>query len=334
MRVTRWAPLVTVILFGATGAQAEEVTAAGQRVVAVLGFDANPAAKEQVAAVQALVASQLADAKDLRVISQADLATMLDVERQRKLLGVECTESCMSELAGAIGARYVLSGRADRFGDAWVLTATLFDSHEARALTKAHSEAETEADLPEAARRLSGEVVGALGVPSAQRGLGTAKRGGVTLGLKMGNSFLIGLTAFSLTTDLEIGYRFEPDWVGFIQLGFTWVPRTEIVSQSFGVLPSVVGVRHLYRLDASFQPYWGLGLGVQLALDGKFGFVRDTGPLPMVLGFGGFQYMITERFGVGLEASTNIAQPIVGLINGGSEGGLNFDANATLGWRF
>jgi hypothetical protein len=159
-------------------------------------------------------------------------------------------------------------------------------------------------------------------------------KSGISFGLKLGNQFLSGLSAHALKTDLELGHSLDPEWVTFVQVGFTWVPHSETQDTSFGVIPGVLGIRHLYSLDRRFQPFWGFGLGVQLALNGKFGFVKSTGPLPMLLGFAGFQYMVNDTFAVGLESSTNVAQGMLGLVGDGTGGSLNFNVNGTLGWRF
>jgi hypothetical protein len=66
--------------------------------------------------------------------SPRDVQTLLGVERQRQLLG--CTEegSCLTELAGAIGARYVLSGAVARLGDAYQLSLQTLDTQKATPL--------------------------------------------------------------------------------------------------------------------------------------------------------------------------------------------------------
>jgi hypothetical protein len=70
------------------------------------------------------------------VQSSRDVQQLLGVERQRQLLG--CSEgSCMTELAGAINARFVLSGSLVKLGDAWQLTLTTLDSTKAQPIGRA-----------------------------------------------------------------------------------------------------------------------------------------------------------------------------------------------------
>jgi hypothetical protein len=65
------------------------------------------------------------------VISARDLKNLLGVERERQLLG--CTESnCLTELAGAIGARFILSGQLSRLGEAYQLSIETLDTQKAK----------------------------------------------------------------------------------------------------------------------------------------------------------------------------------------------------------
>lgn len=64
-----------------------------------------------------------------QVVSQRDIATLLGVERQKQLLG--CTEesaNCLTELSGALDARYILSGTLNRIGATYQLTLQALDS--------------------------------------------------------------------------------------------------------------------------------------------------------------------------------------------------------------
>ena len=57
------------------------------------------------------------------------------MERQRQLLGCsEQAQSCMSELADAIGARFVLSGSLSRLGDAYQLSLQTMDTQKTQPL--------------------------------------------------------------------------------------------------------------------------------------------------------------------------------------------------------
>ncbi len=72
-----------------------------------------------------------------QVISQKDIQTMLGMERQKQLLGCsDESNSCLAELSGALGARFVLSGSVARLGDAYQLTLTTLDTQKAVPLAR------------------------------------------------------------------------------------------------------------------------------------------------------------------------------------------------------
>lgn len=73
------------------------------------------------------------------VISSRDLQSLLGLERQKALLGCsdDAAKSCMTELSGALGARFVMTGTLARLGDAWQLTLTTLDSQKAQPLGRA-----------------------------------------------------------------------------------------------------------------------------------------------------------------------------------------------------
>lgn len=70
-----------------------------------------------------------------QVTSQAEVANLLGLERQRELLGcAESSSSCTAELAGALGAQFLMSGSVTKLGqDAFQLSLQVQDT--ARAMT-------------------------------------------------------------------------------------------------------------------------------------------------------------------------------------------------------
>lgn len=102
------------------------------------------------AVTQAVISE--AEAKGFfQVLSSRDLSAMLSVDRQKQLLGCgEDSSSCMTELGGALNARYVLAGNVSRFGDALQLNLQMFDNqknlvvHRATRLSKSESDLRTQ----------------------------------------------------------------------------------------------------------------------------------------------------------------------------------------------
>ncbi|MBK7862715.1 MAG: hypothetical protein IPJ65_29720 [Archangiaceae bacterium] len=89
---------------------------------------------EQVASAMTDAVATEANARGFfEVMSSNDIATLLGVQRQKQLLG--CSEdsgSCLAELAGALGARFVLSGSVAKLGDVFQLTLSTVDSKSAQ----------------------------------------------------------------------------------------------------------------------------------------------------------------------------------------------------------
>lgn len=82
-----------------------------------------------------------------QVTSQVEVANLLGLERQRQLLGcAESSSSCAAELAGALGAQFLMSGSVTKLGqDAFQLSLQLQDTTRATTLGRTSRIA---ADLP------------------------------------------------------------------------------------------------------------------------------------------------------------------------------------------
>ncbi len=69
------------------------------------------------------------------VMSQSDIGNIVSQERQKQMLGCsEDSSACMQELAGAAGARFVMSGQVTRLGEAYQLTLQTLDTQKAAPL--------------------------------------------------------------------------------------------------------------------------------------------------------------------------------------------------------
>ncbi len=311
--------------------------AAEPAVVAVLTLEANQPAADAAPGATSLLTSRLSQAKGLKVLAQADFALALGLEKQKQVLGGACAEdsSCLTELSGALGSRYVVSGRLDRFGERYVLTTTLFDSEKTATLARPRAEVAGEAELPAAIDSVVAELWKSLGVqpaaPSAAEVGGQPRFG---LGLKLSNQFLASLSALNPGGEIEIGWHFVPDWMAFAAVGFNLV-RGNVAGQRQGlaILPSVLGLKRVFRRGSLVQPYAGMGMGVQLSI-GQFGIFRETQSLPTVLGLVGLQLMFGDHFGGMVEGSTNVTQAVFGLTRGGLGQGVNFDLSFGLVFRF
>lgn len=89
-----------------------------------------------LAALNDAIAHAAAQRGFFEVLSSHDVEVLLGLERQKELLG--CSEgSCLTELSGALGARFVLSGTLGQVGESWQLSLTTQDTQKAITIGRA-----------------------------------------------------------------------------------------------------------------------------------------------------------------------------------------------------
>jgi hypothetical protein len=116
-----------------------------------------------------LITSELSADARLDIIGSAEVERLAALEGDRQNAG--CSDnSCLAELAGAIGARYVVFGDVGKLGDIVIVQLNLFDSQTAQALTRVTVQANSMSELPRAlpprVRELAAPLVDATSVSS------------------------------------------------------------------------------------------------------------------------------------------------------------------------
>ena len=91
---------------------------------------------EVVGLVNNMVSTELAHQKGFELITGADMRQMVELEAEKQSLGCADDSSCLSELAGAMGARYVVFGEMGKLGSFYLLTLNLFDSKLAKSAAR------------------------------------------------------------------------------------------------------------------------------------------------------------------------------------------------------
>jgi len=120
--------------------------------LAVMELAAGGVEPHLAAALTESVTQEIAARGFFQVISSREIHTLLGFERQKQMVGCSNEQSCLAELADAMGARFVLSGALSRLGDALQLSIQVLDSARAQPLGRsiriARDVAALQAQLP------------------------------------------------------------------------------------------------------------------------------------------------------------------------------------------
>lgn len=312
------------LLAAAIVAQADGGMPEGPGIV-VRKLDANAVAKDLTDGLSALFTERVKSANGaFKVYSQADIERVLSAERQAQLLG--CTDdTCLAELSGALGARYIVSGRVDRFGDRYVVTAGLFDTEATKLLVQSRREATDPSKLPGAADEMSDELLAPLGVAPRVHPVERLDETGFTLSLDISTQLFTSLAHFAPGGDLELGYRITSAVQAFLRVSFL-VTFGEMTTTSF--VPGELGGRYFFRAGKSLQPYLGGGLGLLFAINA----IKGQATRPSLWLHGGLAYVITRWIAVTLDLSLDVLGAAINLYN--EQLGVNFGAALGVMFRF
>lgn len=127
MPVPLW---VGLAVLGAQTASANE-----KPRVLFLDLTATLVKPEEAKIMTDMISAELAQFGKYETITSTDLRQMAALEAEKQNAG--CSDSsCLAELAGAMGARYVIFGSLGKLGEQFVLTLNLFDSVAAKAVSR------------------------------------------------------------------------------------------------------------------------------------------------------------------------------------------------------
>jgi TolB-like protein len=145
----RTAFLPLALLLAAAPSQAE-----GETRLLMMDLTTTGVQDETAALVGELISVELSKFSDLEVFSGADVKRMVELEADKAAAGCEDT-SCLADIAGALGARYVIYGRMGKLGSRYIITLNLFDAEEAKAIARRDIKS---ADLDEVSDKLNATV--------------------------------------------------------------------------------------------------------------------------------------------------------------------------------
>ena len=129
--------------------------------------------------VTELILEALLNRHGVKALGPSDVKDMLDVEQQKMLMGCD-QNSCMAELAGAMGANRVIAGMVGRLGSLFVVTLKLIDTQSAEVVARASRRFSKVEQVPEAVGPLVDDLLSAKpraqGTPAAVLEIGKAPK--------------------------------------------------------------------------------------------------------------------------------------------------------------
>lgn len=128
--------------------------------IAVGDLSAQGVPKDVAATLTDIVASELSKFKVFDIITSQEVQEMLSHEQQKQLVGCESDISCLTEIGGALGARFLAIGSVGKLGETYIINLQLVDVRRARITSREKSEMLKSADaIPASAARLVQKLV-------------------------------------------------------------------------------------------------------------------------------------------------------------------------------
>jgi len=118
---------VSLLLFCVGLLVSAPVGAAEPVSIGVMEFTAKTGIAQEKADVMVdVLAEKVMRMGDVRVITKWDIQSMLNIEKQKRMLGCD-DEDCASEIGGVLGLRWMVVGNVGRFGKTYLLNLKLMD---------------------------------------------------------------------------------------------------------------------------------------------------------------------------------------------------------------
>jgi hypothetical protein len=109
-----------------------------------------------------IVTVAVGEKESLNVLSAADVERVVAFEAEKQAMGCEEAESCLAEVAGAMGARWIVFGDVGKVGSRYLVTLSLFDSDAGAAKGRKIGRATSEDELVDAAENAARDLVASL----------------------------------------------------------------------------------------------------------------------------------------------------------------------------
>jgi hypothetical protein len=146
----------------------------GKPSLLVLSLEPTGVTEDEAKILDGMIANALTRHESVQVVTADELQQMMELEGEKQAMGCDTT-SCLGEIAGAMGARFVLFGKAGVFGELFVVQLNLYDSEAARAVTREEIKADSLDVVAErvqpAVDALVSHITGEPAVPVAESGV-------------------------------------------------------------------------------------------------------------------------------------------------------------------
>ncbi len=114
---------------------------AQQHSVAVMGLKASGDVDQaMVRSMEDLLSNEIRAMGGLRVISRSDIIGLLNLEKQKRLMGC-ANDQCLAEIGGALGVDWMLTGTISDFGDTILVNLKLLDVRDVRVIASSSRKA-------------------------------------------------------------------------------------------------------------------------------------------------------------------------------------------------
>ena len=117
-------------------------TAPAKPRLLVLDLKANGVAPDVVSTIQGVIAAAVGDTAAFDVLTGEDVRRLIELEGMKQTAGCDADSSCLAEIAGALGARFVVFGDAGRLGDVVIVNLSLFEVERAASVNRQSLRAE------------------------------------------------------------------------------------------------------------------------------------------------------------------------------------------------
>jgi hypothetical protein len=119
-----------------------------RRKVLVMDLENKGVPPDELEIINGLVAYQFSLDPSLETMSGADVRQLVALEADRQTMGCTADSSCLAEIAGAMGAEWVVFGHVGKLGNLILLNLNLFDSMKAKAVARSSLQVKSMDEMP------------------------------------------------------------------------------------------------------------------------------------------------------------------------------------------